>query len=110
MSDLTATHDAGTTTVAPAKPQTAVIWRTFWILSAITALEFTVAFLVPAGSLKVFTFVAMTIVKAFYIVGEFMHLRHEAKALIWAILLPALFVIWLLIAMLREAGSIFELR
>ncbi len=108
MSDHAVAHlDEG---VEVSKPQTAVIWRTFWILSAITALEFTIAFLVPAGSLKVFTFVAMTIVKAFYIVGEFMHLRHEAKALIWAIVLPALFVVWLLVAMLSEAHSIFEFR
>jgi cytochrome c oxidase subunit IV len=52
----------------------------------------------------------MTIVKAFYIVGEFMHLKHEVKSLIWAALLPCIFVVWLLIALITEGGSIFDLR
>jgi cytochrome c oxidase subunit 4 len=49
----------------------------------------------------------MTIVKAFYIVGEFMHLKHEVKTLIWAILLPAIFVVWLLIALIYEGGHLY---
>ncbi|CCH56342.1 hypothetical protein BN8_05670 [Fibrisoma limi BUZ 3] len=101
-------HNHGGTEVAP--PQTAVIWRTFWVLAGITALEFVTAFLFPAGTLKVAIFVGMTIVKAFYIVGEFMHLKHEVKSLIWAILVPTIFVAWLLIALLVEGGSIFQLR
>ncbi len=84
-----------------------VIWKTFWILSAITALEFTVAAFVPKGFFKVSIFIVMTIVKAFYIVGEFMHLKHEVKGLIWSILIPCLFVVWLLGALMWEGGSIF---
>jgi cytochrome c oxidase subunit 4 len=90
--------------------QRKVIWRTFWILLAITALEFAIAFTIDAGLLKTSIFVGMTIVKAFYIVGEFMHLKHEVKSLIWAILIPCIFVVWLLIALMREGGSIFDLR
>lgn len=90
--------------------QRKVIWRTFWILLAITALEFAIAFTLDAGLLKTSIFVGMTIVKAFYIVGEFMHLKHEMKSLIWAILIPCIFVVWLLIALMREGGSIFDLR
>ena len=77
---------------------------------AITALEFAIAFTIDAGLLKTSIFVGMTIVKAFYIVGEFMHLKHEMKSLIWAILIPCIFVVWLLIALMREGGSIFDLR
>ncbi|WP_345268130.1 cytochrome C oxidase subunit IV family protein [Nibrella viscosa] len=91
-------------------PQTAIIWRTFWILAGITALEFLIAFTMPAGTLRIAIFCGMTIVKAFYIVGEFMHLKHEVKSLIWSILLPCLFVVWLLVALLVEGGSIFGLR
>lgn len=86
------------------------IWRTFFILSGITAFEFLIAFTLHAGVLKTAIFVGMTIVKAFYIVGEFMHLKGEVKSLIWAILLPVIFVLWLLIALLLEGGSIFQLR
>jgi cytochrome c oxidase subunit IV len=90
--------------------QRKVIWRTFWILLILTAVEFLIAFTLEAGALKTAIFVGMTIVKAFYIVGEFMHLKHEVKSLIWVILVPCIFVVWLLIALMREGGSIFDLR
>ncbi|MCK8492125.1 MULTISPECIES: cytochrome C oxidase subunit IV family protein [Spirosoma] len=107
MSDHThGTHEVGE--IPPA--QTGVIWRTFWILLAITALEFTLAYFMKAGGFRTSIFVIMTLVKAFYIVGEFMHLKHEVKSLIWAIVLPVIFVVWLLVALLNEGGSIFELR
>lgn len=80
------------------------------ILGVVTAFEFLVAFTIGAGLLKTSIFVAMTIVKAFYIVGEFMHLKHEVKLLIWSILLPMIFVVWLLIALIYEGGSILEVR
>ena len=86
------------------------IWKTFWILSGVTALEFLIAFTLHAGLLKVSIFIGLTIVKAFYIVGEFMHLKHEVKSLIWSILLPCIFVVWLLIALIWEGGSIFSVR
>jgi len=93
-----------------AEPQTKEIWRTFIILSVLTGIEFIIAFTVPAGRFRVAIFAGMTLIKAFYIVAEFMHLKHEVKTLIWAILLPCIFVVWLLIALLMEGGSIFMLR
>lgn len=89
------------------KPKTKIIWRTFWILFALTALEFLIAFTLPASLFRVGIFVILTIVKAAYIVGEFMHLRYEVKFLFWTILLPMIFVVWLLIALIVEGGSIF---
>lgn len=86
------------------------IWKVFIILSVLTALEFVIAFTMPHGTLKVFIFVGMTIIKAFYIVGEFMHLKHETKSLIWSIMIPIIFVVWLLSALILEGGSIFEAR
>ncbi|MCU0469846.1 MAG: cytochrome C oxidase subunit IV family protein [Arcicella sp.] len=88
-------------------PQTGAIWKTFWILLILTAIEFVIAFAINKGTLKTSIFVGMTIVKAFYIVGEFMHLKHEVKTLIWAILLPAIFVVWLLIALIYEGGHLY---
>lgn len=111
MADNTHDHDAhghGGTEIQPAN--TGIIWRTFIILSVITAFEFTLAYLMKAGGLRTSIFVGMTLVKAFYIVGEFMHLKHEVKSLIWAITIPVLFIVWLLIALMTEGGSIFELR
>lgn len=106
MSDLH-THDHNSDGGAAQRKQ---IWKVFTILSIITALEFLIAFTLPQGMLKVSIFVGMTIVKAFYIVGEFMHLKHEVKSLIWSILIPCIFVVWLLLALMLEGGSIFNLR
>lgn len=108
MSDHNHHADHADTEVAPA--QTKQIWKVFIILSAITTLEFIIAFTLKAGYFKTSIFIGLTIVKAFYIVGEFMHLKHEVKGLIWAILLPCLFVCWLLLAMMMEGSSIFNLR
>lgn len=80
------------------------IWRVFWILFALTALEFIVAFTVGRGAFRNVTFIVMTLVKAAYIVGVFMHLRDEVKRLIYTILIPMLFVVWFILAMLIEGG------
>jgi len=86
------------------------LWRIALILAVITAIEFVFAYLLPRGALLYFTFIALTLVKAFYIVAEFMHLKGEVKTLIWSILIPILFVIWLIIALLAEAASIEALK
>ena len=90
-----------------AAPNTGAIWKTFWILLLLTAIEFVIAFTMPANTLRVAIFCGMTIVKAFYIVGEFMHLKHEVKSLIWAVLVPTIFVVWLLIALIYEGGHMY---
>lgn len=89
------------------EPQTKAIWKTFWILLILTAIEFIIAFTMPANGLRVAIFSGMTIVKAFYIVGEFMHLKHEVKSLIWMILVPVIFVAWLLVALVYEGGNLY---
>ena len=107
MTDHThGTHEVGEIPAA----NTGAIWRTFWILLGITVVEFTLAYIMKSGGLRTSFFVIMTLVKAFYIVGEFMHLKHEVKSLIWAIVVPIAFIIWLLTALLLEGGSIFQLR
>ncbi len=83
------------------------IWKVAGILAVITALEFVIAFTVDAGSFKTITFIIMTLVKAGYIVGEFMHLGHETKGLIYTILLPCIFVMWLILALLIQGAAIF---
>jgi cytochrome c oxidase subunit 4 len=100
------------TVLPPDKEKIKKLWTVAGILGLITAFEFAVAFLVPHEfqTTRVWIFIAMTIVKAAYIVGEFMHLKHEAKVLIWAILIPMTFVVWLLIALVYEGMAISDLR
>jgi cytochrome c oxidase subunit 4 len=91
------------------KPQTKVLWRVFWILLILTAFEFLIAFGLDTDVFKwtkILIFIIMTIVKAFYIVGTFMHLKDEVKSLMWTVVLPALFVVWLLVALIVEGGYI----
>jgi len=86
-------------------PDTAKIkklWRVALILLIITLIEFAIAFTLTAGPAKTSLFVILTIVKAGYIVGEFMHLRYEVKVLFWAVLLPMTFIVWMLVAFVYE--------
>ena len=79
------------------------------ILGIITTFEFAIAFTLEAGTVKTIIFVLMTLVKAGYIIWEFMHLGHEVKGLKWMVVAPVLFVIWLLVALLMEGSAIHNL-
>jgi cytochrome c oxidase subunit IV len=107
-------HDETThiTVLPPDKEKIKKLWTVAGILGLITAFEFAIAFTVPHEyhQLRVWVFIAMTIVKAAYIVGEFMHLRHEAKVLIWSILIPLIFVVWMLVAFVYEGMAISDIR
>ena len=100
-------HTAGDHGHSTGAAQRKRIWMVFWLLFAVTALEFIVAFTVDRGMFRNMTFILMTIFKAFYIVAEFMHLKHEIKTLILTILLPMIFVCWLILALLVE-GSFYN--
>ena len=90
--------------VSTIKPQPAdkkkifKIWWVAGILALVTAAEFYVALQFPESwkGFKIFLFIGMTFIKAGYIVMEFMHLGHEQKSLMWTILIPTAFVVWLL--------------
>jgi cytochrome c oxidase subunit IV len=90
-------------------PQTKGIWRVFIILCVLTAIEFAFAFLMEASMLRNWIFIILTLVKAFFIVGEFMHLKHETKSLIWTILVPTALLVWLIIALVTEGSYIGDL-
>jgi cytochrome c oxidase subunit 4 len=105
-----AQHSSQSHTGEIPKANTKHIWKTFWILLGVTGLEFLFAFTMPRGVLLTVIFVTLTIVKAFYIVAEFMHLKHEVKVLIWSILIPTVFIIWMLVAFLIEGSAIGTVR
>ena len=88
------------------------LWKIAGILLVITIIEFVFAFSMPDDwkVMKISIFVGLTFVKAFYIVSEFMHLKHETKTLIWSIVLPMILVVWLVIALIYEGGAILEMR
>jgi cytochrome c oxidase subunit 4 len=106
-------HDHGAKAVQvtpPDKAKIRKIWMTCLILGVVTAIEFALAFTMGRGTLLTSIFVILTFVKTFYIVGEFMHLKYEVKVLIWSIVLPMAFIVWLITAMIVEGGAIFHLR
>ena len=94
----------------PDKAKIKKLWTVAAILGIVTAIEFVIAFTMGAGTLKTAIFVGLTIVKAGYIVGEFMHLRYEVKVLFWAILIPLIFIAWMLVAFVYEGMSIGGVR
>ena len=105
------TEDISEVQVVPAdKAKIKKIWMTAGILAILTAIEFLFAFTMDAGTLRTSIFIGLTIVKAFYIVGEFMHLIYEVKVLIWSILIPMIFVAWMLVAFIYEGSSIYFSR
>lgn len=61
------------------KEKTKKIWKVAGILAVVTIIEFIFAFTLPRGIILVSIFLGLTVVKAFYIVAEFMHLKHEQK-------------------------------
>jgi len=99
-------HEPQVTVLPPDKEKIKKLWTVAAILGVITAFEFLIAFTMGHGPLKTTIFVIMTIVKAAYIVGEFMHLRHESKVLLWSILIPMGFVVWMLVAFVYEGMKI----
>ena len=91
------------------------IWKTFWILLGITALELVIAFVhlkfnFPSVLLRNTIYLCLTLLKAFFIVAEFMHLKHEIKNLILTILIPLLLFVWFIIAFLADGTSWKNMR
>jgi cytochrome c oxidase subunit IV len=86
------------------------IWKTAFILLGITAVEFLFAFTLDRGILLYFIFIALTIWKAKYIMMEFMHLGEESKGLFYSIIVPLIFLVWLVIALIKEGSEIFLMR
>lgn len=103
-------HEVRVTPQPANKEHIKKIWMTALILGAVTAVEFIIAFTMPANQLRIAIFIGLTIVKAFYIVAEFMHMKYETKSLIWSVILPTIFIVWLIIALLTEGGQVLEGR
>ena len=87
------------------------------ILSVLTVIELVLGFAMmgmeQGSSLKLAikgTIVILMLAKAFYIVGYFMHLKHEVKNLIMTIVVPLLLFVWFITAFLYEGNSFKHLK
>ena len=99
-------EQATTVAVQPAdRSKILGIWKIALWMFLITAVEYGFAFLMDAGTLRSAIFITLTIVKAYYIVSEFMHLGHEVKGLTYSIILPMIFIIWLIVALVNLEGA-----
>jgi len=92
------------------------IWRVFWILLAITCVEFFIALVLAphlnAGLHKFVNpvYIVLTLFKAYFIVAFFMHLKFEKIGLALAIIVPILFIIGLILVLTNESHYWIDLR
>ena len=91
------------------------IWNVFFVLLGITCVEFFIAlYMVPHGVITYHTanpiYIVLTLAKAFYIVGYFMHLKFERIGLVFAIIVPVLFIIGLILVLTNESHHWIDLR
>lgn len=92
------------------------IWKVTGILTVLTLIELALGFyMMKLTNEKTIlaikgTIVILMMVKAFYIVGYFMHLKHELKNLIMTIVVPLALFIWFITAFLYEGNSYKNLR
>jgi len=85
------------------------IWQVFGILLLITVIEFIIAlWVIPNGymshSVGNFIYIALTLLKAYYIVAYFMHLKYEKLGLQLALTVTFIFIIYFIVLMLIEGG------
>ena len=81
---------------------TKLIWKTFWILLIVTIFEVGIAFTSIPHEILIVVFIVLTIVKAYYIVAFFMHLKHENTPLKFTIVLPFILILYLIVMAIAE--------
>ncbi len=88
------------------------IMRVTIILTILTIIELGLGFSMMNMSEESFSrhlikgiILILMLAKAFYIVGYFMHLKHEIRNLIMTICIPLLLFVWFIIAFLYDGNS-----
>ncbi|WP_040249971.1 cytochrome C oxidase subunit IV family protein [Psychroserpens mesophilus] len=98
------------------KSNTQKIWGVLILLSIITAVEVVLGIYKPESLMGDFIgmkilnwiFIILTIVKAYYITWDFMHMRDETKALRRMVVWTAVFLICYLVFILLQEGGYIE--
>jgi len=89
------------------------IWVIFWVLLGITTAEVSLGLawkgMGLAWAFVKWTFIILTLFKAYYIVAYYMHLKHEYKNFIYMVAIPYIvLVIYLIIMVLDEAVYVHD--
>ncbi len=98
------------------KSNTQKIWGVLILLSIITAIEVVLGIFKPEAlmgdilGMKILNwiFILLTIVKAYYITWDFMHMRDETPALRRMVVWTAVFLICYLVFILLQEGGYIE--
>lgn len=101
---------AGHNDEATYQKQVSAVWKSTYLMAGVTAIEVAIALIhfyffhdTPKSYIVGFMIIA-TLIKAFYIVAEFMHLKYERKAFILSLTVPLIFLVWALIAFSVEGA------
>ncbi len=99
------------------KSNTQKIWGVLAFLTFVTIIEVALGIFKPESLMGKFLgmkllnwiFIILTIVKAYYITWDFMHMRDETKGLRRAVVWTAIFLIlYLIFILLQEGGYVFD--
>lgn len=98
------------------KSNTQKIWGVLILLSIVTAVEVVLGIYKPEPLMGYFLgmkilnwiFIILTIVKAYYITWDFMHMRDETKALRRVVVWTTIFLICYLVFILLQEGGYVE--
>ena len=98
------------------KSNTQKIWGVLILLTIVTTVEVALGIIKPEILLEKFfymkilnwIFIILTIVKAYYITWDFMHMRDETKALRRVVVWTAVFLICYLVFILLQEGGYIE--
>lgn len=86
------------------------IWKVFFYLLGLTAIEFIIALvfvhggIIAKGPFVISIYIVLTLIKAYYIVAYFMHLKFETKGFITLISISMILLIYFIILLFTEGG------
>jgi len=93
------------------KKQVRAVYVATGYLTIITIAEVVLA-LTMHGKISSFAlttfFTLLTFWKAYYILGEFMHIKYEKRTLVLSLGLPLVLLIWMLIAYIHDGAALFK--
>lgn len=91
------------------------IWSVFFVLLALTALEFLIALgfvhhwgILQKGALVNTIYIALTLLKAYYIVAFFMHLKFEKSSFIVICSIVFILIVYFITLLLIEGGYLLH--
>ncbi|SMC70924.1 cytochrome C oxidase subunit IV family protein [Pedobacter nyackensis] len=85
------------------------IWQVFGVLLLITVIEFIIAlWVIPNKHMSQhignYVYIVLTLIKAYYIVAYFMHLKYEKLGLQLTLTVSFIFILYFIVLMLIEGG------